>query len=180
MQVGEQRCDETVIRCRVSIGERLITAAPRDCRRLDLQPVERGRRHHLDFVHDYDTGVVGRVERLIGCVRRASLLFSDPSDVQPFAERDQVRVGPDYRRDGALDFTRLRNPKSVTKEARARFRNLGFDRLRFHDLRGSHGTALLDAGVPVHVVRLSSGMIRPSYSKSMPGARSSRISRLPM
>ena len=51
-----------------------------------------------------------------------------------------------------FDFTRLRNPKSVTKETRARFRKLGFDRLRFHDLRGSHGTALLDAGVPVHVV----------------------------
>ena len=54
--------------------------------------------------------------------------------------------------DGAFDFARLRNPKSVTKETRARFRKLGFDRLRFHDLRASHGTALLDAGVPVHVV----------------------------
>jgi integrase len=40
----------------------------------------------------------------------------------------------------------------VSREARARFRKLGFDRLRFHDLRGSHGTALLDAGVAVHVV----------------------------
>jgi integrase len=54
--------------------------------------------------------------------------------------------------DGAFGFTRLRNTKSVTKETRARFRKLGFDRLRFHDLRASHGTALLDAGVPVHVV----------------------------
>lgn len=52
---------------------------------------------------------------------------------------------------GEFSFTRLRNPKSVTKETRARFRKLGFARLRFHDLRGSHGTALLDAGVPVHV-----------------------------
>jgi integrase len=50
-----------------------------------------------------------------------------------------------------FDFTRLRNPKSVTKETRKRFRRLGFT-LRFHDLRASHGTALLDAGVPVHVV----------------------------
>jgi integrase len=49
-------------------------------------------------------------------------------------------------------LTQLRNPKSVTKETRARFRKLGFSKLRFHDLRGSHGTALLDAGVPVHVV----------------------------
>jgi integrase len=51
-----------------------------------------------------------------------------------------------------FDFARLRNPKSVTKETRKRFRKLGFTALRFHDLRASHGTALLDAGVPVHVV----------------------------
>jgi integrase len=52
----------------------------------------------------------------------------------------------------AFDFARLRNPKSVTKETRKRFRKLGFATMRFHDLRASHGTALLDAGVPVHVV----------------------------
>lgn len=50
------------------------------------------------------------------------------------------------------DLTRLRNLSHVSREARAQFCRLGFDRLRFHDLRGSHGTALLDAGVPVHVV----------------------------
>ena len=32
-----------------------------------------------------------------------------------------------------------------------RARKLGFDE-RVHDLRGGHETALLDAGVPVHVV----------------------------
>jgi integrase len=53
---------------------------------------------------------------------------------------------------GKLDLMRLRNPKSVTKETRKRFRKLGFASFRFHDLRASHGTALLDAGVPVHVV----------------------------
>jgi integrase len=51
-----------------------------------------------------------------------------------------------------LDLTRLRNPNAVTRETRARFRKLGFKTLRFHDLRTSHGTALLNAGVPVHVV----------------------------
>ena len=70
---------------------------------------------------------------------------------------------------GPFDFTRLRNPKSVTKETRARFRKLGFDRLRFHDLRASHGTALLDAGVPVHVVAARLGhdpavLLRPTPS----------------
>ncbi len=53
---------------------------------------------------------------------------------------------------GTFDFTRLRNPNTVTRETRERFRKLGFERLRFHDLRGSHATALLDAGIPVHVV----------------------------
>jgi integrase len=28
----------------------------------------------------------------------------------------------------------------------------GFGRTRFHDLRGIHSTALLDAGIPVHTV----------------------------
>jgi integrase len=61
-----------------------------------------------------------------------ALMF--PSPVEPF------------------NFNRLRNPNGVTRETRARFRKLGFPKLRFHDLRASHGTALLDAGVPVHVV----------------------------
>lgn len=50
-----------------------------------------------------------------------------------------------------LDFTKLRDARAVTrnleKQARKRFPGL-----RLHDLRGSHETALLDAGVPVHVV----------------------------
>jgi integrase len=69
----------------------------------------------------------------------------------------------------AFDLSRLRNPKSVTKETRKRFRRLGFDRLRFHDLRGSHATSLLDHGVPVHVVsaRLGhdAGVLLKAYAK---------------
>jgi integrase len=34
---------------------------------------------------------------------------------------------------------------------------LGFPGLRFHDLRGTHETMLLDAGVPVHVVAARCG-----------------------
>jgi integrase len=54
--------------------------------------------------------------------------------------------------DGVFDFTKLRNGKTVTRECRERFRKLGFPKLRFHDLRATHGTTLLDAGVPVHTV----------------------------
>jgi integrase len=55
-------------------------------------------------------------------------------------------------RDGRFDFARIRNARALTKEIRARFRELGFAGLRFHDLRVTHATALLDRGVPVHTV----------------------------
>jgi integrase len=51
-----------------------------------------------------------------------------------------------------FDFTRLRDPHAVTREFCRQARKRGFLKLRFHDLRGSHETALLYAGVPVHVV----------------------------
>jgi integrase len=52
---------------------------------------------------------------------------------------------------GDLDLTRPRRGNTLTRcfEERARKR---FPGLRFHDLRGSHETALLDAGVAVHTV----------------------------
>lgn len=67
--------------------------------------------------------------------------------------------------DGALmfpsrvrfDFTRPRDPPTVTASFIERARKLGFAKLRFHDLRGSHETALLDRGVPVHVVAARCG-----------------------
>jgi integrase len=52
----------------------------------------------------------------------------------------------------AFDLTRPRDPHAVTRGFVKHARKLGFSGLRFHDLRGSHETALLDAGVPVHVV----------------------------
>jgi integrase len=53
---------------------------------------------------------------------------------------------------GRFDFSQPRDPHAVTRGFVKRARKLGFNGLRFHDLRGSHETALLDAGVPVHVV----------------------------
>ena len=53
---------------------------------------------------------------------------------------------------GRFDFARIRNARGLTKATRKRFRKLGFARLRFHDLRVTHATAPLDAGVPVHTV----------------------------
>jgi integrase len=58
---------------------------------------------------------------------------------------------PSLHAQGEIDLTRLRRSNTITRyfEERARKR---FPGLRFHDLRGSHETALLDAGVPVHTV----------------------------
>jgi len=68
-----------------------------------------------------------------------------------------------------FDFTRLRDPHAVTREFCRQARKRGFPKLRFHDLRGSHETALLDAGVPVHVVAARCGhdpaVLLRSYAK---------------
>jgi integrase len=45
-----------------------------------------------------------------------------------------------------------RNPRNFSKEFARRAARLGFPDLRFHDLRGTHATLMLDRGVPVHVV----------------------------
>ena len=77
--------------------------------------------------------------------------------------------------DGALIFpspsglTKPRDPHAVTRGFVRRARDLGFPRLRFHDLRGTHETLLLDAGVPVHVVAARCGhdpaVLLRSYAK---------------
>jgi integrase len=58
---------------------------------------------------------------------------------------------------GDPDLTRPRHPASVTVEFLKHVRKLGFAKLRFHDLRATHETLLLDAGVPVHVVAARCG-----------------------
>lgn len=67
------------------------------------------------------------------------------------------------------DLTKLRNADAVTRSFCRRARKLGFLKLRFHDLRGTHETLLLDAGVPVHVVAARCGhdpaVLLRSYAK---------------
>jgi integrase len=58
--------------------------------------------------------------------------------------------------DDNIDLTKLRNARRVTETFKKRARKV-HPGLRFHDLRGSHETALLDAGVPVHVVAARCG-----------------------
>ena len=51
-----------------------------------------------------------------------------------------------------FSFTAFRHPGNITKQFAKRAKRLGFPNLRFHDLRGSIATLLLDAGEPVHKV----------------------------
>jgi integrase len=68
-----------------------------------------------------------------------------------------------------FSFTKLRNPRNTTKEFVRKATALGFKGLRFHDLRGTHETLLLDVGVPVHVVAARCGhdpaVLLRSYAK---------------
>jgi integrase len=57
----------------------------------------------------------------------------------------------------SFSFTKLRNPRNTTKEFVRKATGLGFPGPRFHDLRGTHETLLLDQGVPVHVVAARCG-----------------------
>ncbi len=67
------------------------------------------------------------------------------------------------------DFAKPRNDADVSRNFREEATKLGYPRLRFHDLRGSHETALLDAGVPVHVVAArcghSAAMLLKTYAE---------------
>jgi len=73
----------------------------------------------------------------------------------------------------AFSFAKPGRPRNVTKEFDRKAKALGFD-CRFHDLRGSHETALLDKGVPVHVVAARCGhdpaVLLRSYAKRTPKA----------
>jgi integrase len=68
-----------------------------------------------------------------------------------------------------FSFTALRNPNAFSKAFERAVARLGFAGLRFHDLRGSYATLLLDQGQPVHAVaaRLghSAAVLLKAYAK---------------
>jgi integrase len=72
------------------------------------------------------------------------------------------------------DLTALRDVNAVTRTFERQAAALGFGHLRFHDLRGSHETMLLDAGVPVHTVAARCGhdpaMLLRAYAKRTAGS----------
>jgi integrase len=51
-----------------------------------------------------------------------------------------------------FSFTKPRDPHTFSKQFKKRAVGLGFSDFKFHHLRGTHATLLLDRGVPVHTV----------------------------
>jgi integrase len=51
-----------------------------------------------------------------------------------------------------FSFSKPRDPHTFSKQFKKRAVGLGFSDFRFHHLRGTHATLLLDRGVPVHTV----------------------------
>jgi integrase len=79
--------------------------------------------------------------------------------------------------DESFSFTAFRHPGNITKQFAKRAKRLGFNGLRFHDLRGSIATLLLDAGEPVHKVASRLGhdpaTLLRSYAKRTQGGDAS-------
>ncbi len=82
-------------------------------------------------------GIPGGAEADLGLVRLPAKALMFPGPLEADAE---------------FDFTAPRNPRNFSKEFAQRTDLLGFGATRFHDLRGIHSTALLDSGIPVHIV----------------------------
>jgi integrase len=82
-------------------------------------------------------------------------------------------IFPGAPREGSgFDFTVPRNPNTVTNIFHGMVRKLGFPKLRFHDLRGTAITRMLNAGIPPHLVARRHGhdpavMLR-AYAKALP------------
>jgi integrase len=126
-------------------GKRTITI---DDDLIALLTVERER--HLRIIAGVPDGVA--VDLSLVKLPAGALMFPNP----PAAGED-------------FSFLKLRNPRNTTKEFMRKAAKLGFRGLRLHDLRGTHETLLLDAGVPVHVVAARCGhdpaVLLRSYAK---------------
>jgi integrase len=77
-----------------------------------------------------------------------------------------------------LDLTRLRDAHSVTQEFEKQARKR-FPSLRFHDLRGSHETVLLDKGFPSTSSRLVVVMMQQCCYAPTPSGPAKRIAARP-
>jgi integrase len=80
---------------------------------------------------------------------------------------------------GDADLIEPRDPATVSLTFLRAAHRFGF-KLRFHDLRGTHGTMLLDNGVPVHIVAKRLGHSAACCCRVMPSEPKRRTRVRPM
>jgi integrase len=78
-----------------------------------------------------------------------------------------------------LNLSKARNPCRTSTDCKRYFRRLGFPRFRFHDLRVTHATWLLNSGVPIHVAAARLGhspaVMLSTYAKWTKGADATAV-----
>lgn len=102
-----------------------------------------------------DPGLAERLRGYQNTIRRLLAGVPDGSDVDPAL----VKLPPNallFPGEGYDDLTKLRDGHAVTRVFRRQAKKLGFD-IKFHWIRASHLTILLDNGEPVHVVAKRAG-----------------------
>jgi integrase len=104
---------------------------------------------------DLDEGTVTLLVALRETHQRLSAGIPDGGTVDPTLVKLPASAlmfpnAPEPGEDFSLTASRI--PRNFSKEFARRAGKLGFSATRFHDLRGIHSTALLDAGIPVHTV----------------------------
>jgi integrase len=117
--------------------------------RLKPPKTRRGKR-----VIDLDQAAVDLLLRERGRHQRIMAGIEDGADVDLSLiklPRDAL-IFPELRQGEVFDFAMWRNPRNFSKEFAWIADAIGFGRIRFHDLRGIHATALLDANQPINRV----------------------------
>jgi integrase len=149
--------------------ERSIEETKKHGRRFKPPKTERGNR-----VIDIDDALIALLLAERDKHRRIIAGVPDGADVNLDLVKlpDDALMFPSTAGDD-FDCTRTRNPSSVSNEFMLQARRR-FPGLRFHDLRGSHATILLNDGESVHVVAARLGhdpvVLLKSYAKRTRGA----------
>jgi len=160
LQVGDLDPDKKTLRI-----ARAVEETKKHGLRLKPPKTKRGTRT-IQIDDDLCTLLVQQIERL----KRVKAGIPDGAatavDLSLVTLPDDALIFPATA--SGFSFVALRRPRNVTKEFDRKAKALGFD-CCFHDLRGSHETALLDVGVPVHVVAARCGhdpaVLLRSYAK---------------
>jgi integrase len=148
--------------------ERSIEETKKHGRRFKAPKTERGKR-----VIDVDDTLIALLLEQRDKHRRLVAGVPDGAEVNLLVKLPRDALMFPSTAGAEFDCKRTRNPSSVSNEFMLQARRR-FPGLRFHDLRGSHATMLLDNGTSVHTVAARLGhdatVLLKSYAKRTRGA----------